>query len=185
MLLLASRSPRRVELLHQLGLEFEVLGVDVDETWENTEPAADHVLRLATTKAARGRELRPALPVLGADTAVVVDDQVFGKPRDRDHAIDMLSRLSGRGHEVYSAVALAAGAVHTALNITQVCFRPISQREIEDYWATGEPADKAGAYAIQGLAAAFIERIEGSYSGVMGLPLYETAGLLARDIKNG
>jgi septum formation protein len=179
-LILASQSPRRVELLRQLGFEFEVRPVDLDETWDGTEPPQRYVERLAREKACAGRALAPGAAVLGADTVVVIDGSVLGKPRNRPHAAGMLARLSGRTHQVYSAIALADGGLESRVNVTAVTFRPLTAEEIDDYLATGEADDKAGAYAIQGLAAAFIERIDGSYSGVMGLPLFESARLLAR-----
>lgn len=179
-LLLASASPRRVELLRQLDLNFEVFPVAVDESWDGSEPPAAHVERLARAKAIAGRKLHPELVALGADTIVVVDGRVLGKPRDRRHAAAMLAQLSGRTHEVHSAVAIAADAVTSMVNVTAVTFRTLAAAEIDAYLATGEADDKAGAYGIQGRAAAFIGHIEGSYSGVMGLPLFETAQLLRR-----
>lgn len=183
-LYLASRSERRQELLRQLGLDFRVLDVEVDETWSSREAAYAYVERLAVAKAQAGAwavsEPAPAV-VLGADTSVVLDHEVLGKPVDREHSLDMLARLSGRGHDVYSAVAVALpdGRTPVKVNVSRVYFRPLTSADREAYWATGEPRGKAGGYAIQGLAAAFIERLEGSYSGVMGLPLFETTELLA------
>ncbi len=183
MIYLASRSPRRRELLHQLGVRFEVLDLEVDESAGAGESAEALVQRLAKAKAEAGRGLLAdgdALPVLGADTIVVRDDAILGKPRDRGQACELLAGLSGRCHRVLSAVALAS-ADGTALRLSEsrVCFRALSRREIEAYAATGEPLDKAGAYGIQGRAAAFVSELQGSYSGVVGLPLYETAELLA------
>lgn len=180
---LASASPRRRLLLEQLGLRFEVLAAEVDETLQPGEAAADYVLRLARAKTeAVAQNLRaPAAPVLGADTAVVVEGVILGKPRDQADGLAMLARLSGRCHQVLSAVALwQAGRLDTALSCSEVGFRDISAEEARSYWESGEPADKAGGYAIQGLGAVFVERLEGSYSGVMGLPLFETAGLLRK-----
>lgn len=185
-LYLASRSPRRRVLLEQLGIAYTALDVEVDEDWDGREPAREYASRLALEKALHGWDQVPPdrrLPVLGADTAVVIDDEILGKPAaDRTEALAMLERLSGRCHHVYSAVALVwggeAAAQRVALNVSRVSFRPLSAAEREAYWESGEPLGKAGGYAIQGLAAAFIERLEGSYSGVMGLPLYETAQLL-------
>ncbi len=182
-LYLASTSPRRRELLQQLGLVFDTLAVDVNETIMDNESANDFVVRMALQKATAGwqhiRREQP-LPVLGSDTVVVVDDEIFGKPRDRAHAQDMLTRLSGRCHQVLTAVALKSVATEDVrVNSSQVCFRSLSMQEINAYWQTGEPQDKAGAYAIQGLAAQFIRHLQGSYSAVMGLPLYETAELLS------
>ncbi|MDH5469802.1 MAG: Maf family nucleotide pyrophosphatase [Gammaproteobacteria bacterium] len=178
---LASRSPRRRELLHQIGVDFDVIDVDVDEQRGPQESAEAFVARVALDKARAGRSALPAgspMPVLGADTAVVIDDEVLGKPRDGADAARMLSLLSGRTHRVLTAVALVAGRETVCVSTSNVTFRTLGDAECAAYWASGEPADKAGAYAIQGLAAVFISRLEGSYSGVMGLPLYETATLL-------
>ena len=183
---LASQSPRRRELLQQLGVNFEVLQVDVDETMQHGESPVDYAERLALEKARAGREVQAAdghLPVLGADTIVVVPGvvasaSVLGKPADRQQAIEMLQLLSGNTHRVISAVAMAGNHEVVATSVSQVTFRTLTRRECEAYWDTGEPQDKAGAYAIQGLAAIFITRLEGSYSGVMGLPLHETTLLL-------
>jgi len=178
-IILASASLRRCELLAQIGVRFEQQVAEVDETPRRGEAPADYVARVALEKAqAVRRQLRPAVPVLGADTAVVVDAQILGKPRDAGHARSMLRLLSGRAHEVYSAVALAGGRVSVAVNCSKVWFAAIGDSEIEAYWRSGEPRDKAGGYAVQGLAATFIRRLDGSFSGVMGLPLYETARLL-------
>jgi len=182
-LYLASASPRRRQLLEQLGLRFEVAVADVDETPLPGEAPADYVLRLARAKAeAVARRLgSPAAPVLAADTAVVLETAILGKPRDREDGLAMLARLSGRRHQVLSAVALwQAGRLETTLSRSEVRFRGISAQEARSYWESGEPADKAGGYAIQGLGALFVEHLEGSYSGVMGLPLFETAELLQK-----
>ena len=183
MIYLASRSPRRRELLNQLGVKFEILDLEVDESMAAGESADAMVQRLATAKAEAGRELLTDSGghlVLGADTIVVLGDEILGKPRDREHARQLLASLSGHCHRVLSAVALAsAGATTIRLCESRVCFRQLSRQEIEAYAATGEPLDKAGAYAIQGRAAAFVSDLRGSYSGVVGLPLYETAELLA------
>lgn len=179
---LASLSPRRHELLLQIGVDHEVVGVDVDERLLPGEPPADYVVRLASAKAeaaARSGAVAHTLPVLGADTAVVVDGEVLGKPRDRADALAMLARLSGRTHEVVTGVALATPAgLFTRVSLSRVGFRKLDDGEMARYWASGEPADKAGAYGIQGLGAVFVSRIEGSYSGVVGLPLFETAEML-------
>ena len=179
---LASLSPRRHELLLQIGVDHEVVGVDVDERRLPGEPPADYVVRLASAKAeaaARSGAVAHTLPVLGADTAVVVDGEVLGKPRDRAEALAMLARLSGRTHEVVTGVALATAAgLFTRVSLSRVGFRKLNDGEMARYWASGEPADKAGAYGIQGLGAVFVSRIEGSYSGVVGLPLFETAEML-------
>ena len=178
---LASRSPRRRELLLQIGVPHRLLEIDVDESIRPDEAPADYVLRVSQDKALAGLErCRGAefLPVLAADTTVVVDGCMLGKPAHRTAGIEMLQRLSGATHEVYTAVALAAPRLETRLSVSRVRFRVLAMREIEAYWESGEPADKAGAYAIQGMAAQFISELRGSYSGVMGLPLYETAELL-------
>ncbi|RMF97070.1 MAG: septum formation inhibitor Maf [Gammaproteobacteria bacterium] len=180
---LASASPRRRQLLGQLGLAVRTCPQELDETPRTGERPADYVRRLAAAKAraaiAAGLP-RPA-PVIAADTAVVADEELLGKPAGRDEARAMLSRLSGRQHEVYTAVAVAAGqACEVALSCSRVHFRPLRPAEIDAYWDTGEPRDKAGGYAIQGLGAVFVRALDGSYSGVMGLPLCETAELLGR-----
>jgi len=181
-LYLASRSPRRQELLRQIGVRFEVLPADVAEEPRPGQRPADYALAIATEKARAAAALAPlALPVLGADTDVVLDGAILGKPAGRDAALAMLARLSSRTHEVYSAVAVVQGArVEAALSVTRVTFGRIAPAQAAAYWATGEPADKAGAYAIQGHGACFVKSIEGSYSGVVGLPLYETCEVLAR-----
>lgn len=175
---LASRSPRRRELLAQIGVRHRVVDVDIDESPRPAEVPAEYVLRLALAKAREGHGLEPGLPVLGADTAVVVDDAILGKPADRAEAMAMLARLSAREHRVLTAVALVGDSEATRLSVSHVRFRAVGTDEAAAYWATGEPADKAGAYAIQGLGALFVETLVGSYSGVMGLPLFETAELL-------
>jgi len=188
MIYLASASPRRRELLHQLGLEFEAIASNLEEVPLPGERPQDYVARVARDKARHvERQLREQgetlHPVLGADTEVVLDNEILGKPRDRMHGVEMLRKLSGRTHEVLSGVCVVHdGREHAALNVSRVTFRALTEAEIAAYWDTGEPAGKAGAYAIQGRAAAFIERLEGSYSGVMGLPLYELAGIL-RELK--
>ena len=184
---LASRSPRRRELLIQAGFNYAELpqgAADVDETPKAGEAAEDYVLRVARDKAAAGWRAvaahgLAALPVLTADTTVVIDGAIIGKPDDARHAVAMLAQLSAREHQVLTAVALAnAAGVTTRLSVSTVEFRAISLAEIEHYVATGEPLDKAGAYGVQGRAAIFIRAIRGSYSGIMGLPLFETAELL-------
>jgi septum formation protein len=175
---LASRSPRRRELLAQIGVSHRVVDVEVDESVLPAEVPAEYVLRLALAKARAGRERDPTLPVLGADTAVVVDDAILGKPADRADALAMLARLSAREHRVLTAVALVGEREATRLSVSHVRFRPVQPAEAAAYWATGEPLDKAGAYAVQGLGGLFVESLTGSYSGVMGLPLFETAELL-------
>jgi septum formation protein len=179
---LASASPRRRELLRQIGVSYHLLPVVVDETPLPDESPSDYVARLALAKArtgARTLNRRKLHPVLGADTAVVVDDAILGKPRDRDEGLTMLARLSGREHRVLSAVALATSTWEAVkVQESQVRFRELSWAECAAYWDSGEPLDKAGGYGIQGRAAAFISELRGSYSGVMGLPLFETAELL-------
>ena len=180
-LYLASQSPRRAALLQQIGVDFEVVSVTVDETMLATETPGQCARRLATEKARAGwRALEPGRqrPVLGADTLVITADTVMGKPADRQQAIAMLQTLSGTTHEVVTAVALAADRESVCSQRSRVTFRTLSRQECEAYWETDEPRDKAGAYAIQGLAAMFITRLDGSYSGVMGLPLYETSEML-------
>ena len=181
---LASRSPRRQELLRQVGVRFEVLAADVPERRAPGQNPADYALAMALAKAraalAAARAPEP-LPVLGADTDVVVDDEILGKPAGRDEALAMLARLAGRTHEVFSSVAVVQGGrAETALSVTRVTFGAITPAQARGYWDTGEPADKAGAYAIQGFGAQFVREIHGSYSGVVGLPLYETLELLGR-----
>lgn len=181
---LASASPRRQELLRQLGVAFDVIVTDVPETPAADEAAHAYVQRLARAKAEAGARIMrerglPARPVLGADTEVVLDGEILGKPMDAAHGRAMLKRLAGRTHDVLTAIALVvSGEVRTALSKTRVTMARMSDADLEGYRRTGEPADKAGGYAIQGRAAAFIERIDGSYSGVVGLPLYEVAQLL-------
>jgi len=180
LLVLASASPRRSALLTQIGVRHRVVPARLEEQRRGGEPIADCVRRLAVEKARQVHALYPERPVLAADTAVVVDDLMLGKPRDRAEALGMLARLSAREHEVISAVALVyAGRTSSKLSHSRVRFRRLGRAECEAYWASGEPADKAGAYAIQGLGAVFIEALQGSYSGVMGLPLFETGLLLA------
>jgi septum formation protein len=178
-LCLGSVSPRRRELLTQIGVPFVVAAPDIDETARAGEAPAQYVTRLAQEKALAIRRGGQRLPVLAADTTVVIDGEIFGKPSDRADAVRMLGVLSGRAHEVLTCVALAdSRGVATRLNSSTVRFRTIAREECLAYWETGEPRDKAGAYGIQGYGAVFIESISGSHSGVMGLPLFETAELL-------
>lgn len=181
-LYLASASPRRRQLLAQIGVAHRVRPVDIDESHRDGEKAADYVERIARHKAeAAWKAIGPADggAILAADTVVVLGDRLLGKPADRAEGVAMLRLLSGRTHQVMTAVALRdAGGLFVRRNESFVTFRDLAPGEAEEYWATGEPADKAGGYAIQGRAAEFIERLEGSYSGVMGLPLFETAALL-------
>jgi septum formation protein len=177
---LASASPRRRELLHQIGIAHCVAPGDVDELERPGEAPRDYVLRLARAKAEAVEPAARGLPVLGADTAVILDGVILAKPVDAADARRMLSLLAGRQHEVLSAVALAyRNRCEARLSVSQVRFASLSVADIDRYVASGEPFGKAGGYAIQGLAAAFIEHLSGSYSGVMGLPLYETSLLLA------
>ena len=191
---LASKSPRRQELLRQLGVEFTELQLreapgrrrDILEEPRKDEPPLEYVKRIARTKAAvgwhrMGRRGLPQKPVLGADTEVILDGVAVGKPADAAAAVAMLAALSGRTHEVLTAVAVRwQTQLALAVSTSRVSFRALAQDEIERYVASGEPFDKAGGYGIQGKAAAFVQHLEGSYSGVMGLPLFETAELLAR-----
>lgn len=182
-LYLASSSPRRRELLTQIGLPFHIVPASIDETPESGESAQVYVERLARSKALAGLNFlaqRADVCVLGADTAVVLDGRILGKPVDREDALAMLQALSGREHEVLTAVAVAdRDRCEARVVSSRVTFREVSVEEAERYWETGEPQDKAGGYAIQGLAAVFVSRVEGSYSAVVGLPLCETSALLA------
>ncbi len=176
---LASTSPRRRELLAQIGVRFHLLNSDVPENPETGESAQEFVIRMAIEKAQVSKgQIDTRKPVLGADTVVVVDNDILGKPDDQAHGLEMLARLSGRTHEVMSAVALVGEKTSTRLNVSRVTFRQTTDDERKKYWQTGEPKDKAGAYGIQGKAAIFISDLHGSYSAVMGLPLYETSELL-------
>ena len=189
-LYLAAAPPRRRELLEQIGISYRLLSVETDELPQPGETPELYVLRLALAKSRAGRALLAdgdQHPVLGADTAVVVDGLILGKPSHKADGLRMLGTLSGRDHHVYTGVALVGSGdrVLSRLSVSEVTFRPMSEQEIADYWASGEPADKAGGYGIQGLAARFIERLDGSYSGVMGLPLFETAELLKEAQRHG
>lgn len=176
---LASSSPRRRELLKTLCSEFTHGGADVDERRRANEGAADMVLRLAVKKAQAALAFDGV--ILAADTAVALGEQVFGKPRSQSEALEMLGELSGRTHQVFTGVAVARdGAISTAMSASEVVFRDIDPAERAVYWQSGEPRDKAGSYAIQGLGAVFVRELRGSYSGVVGLPLYETAELLTQ-----
>jgi len=191
---LASRSPRRRELLAQIGVRFQLVlfrtrpdeGSDVDEAALGNETPSTYVERLARAKCEAGwnRMLQrnlPQAPVLAADTTVALGGRILGKPASRQEAAEMLAALSGRSHEVLSAVSLKyAGWIEGALSVSEVRFRPLGEEEIRQYVASGEGDDKAGAYAIQGRAARFVAELRGSYSGVMGLPLYETSELLEK-----
>lgn len=179
---LASSSPRRRELLDQIGVRYGWMAADIDETPKEDESPEVFVLRLALEKARVGLKAlgdRPRLPILGADTIVLLEEELMGKPETHEQGVAMLSQLSGKTHRVLTAMALVDGEREaTRLSVSYVSFREIALEEIERYWETGEPWDKAGGYAIQGRAGVFIERLEGSYSGVMGLALFEAAQLL-------
>ena len=180
---LASASPRRRELLQQIGVPHRLVSAPIDESVLPGELPAAYAERLARAKAAAGLAALGGADacVLGADTAVVLDGRILGKPADRADGLAMLAALSGRSHEVLTAVAVCdGGRCEARLVSSHVHFRTLSAAECEAYWASGEPQDKAGGYAIQGLAAIFVERLEGSYSAVVGLPLAETAELLGR-----
>lgn len=178
-LVLASSSPRRKELLSQLGYEFTVLATHVEERREANESAAEYVARLSQDKALAALEMKPGSVVLGSDTVVVCDEQVLEKPLDFAHAKQMLQMLSGKEHQVMTAVTVADKQnQQTVVVSTSVWFKTLSDNEIEQYWQSGEPCDKAGSYGIQGLGGRFVTRIEGSYHAVVGLPLFETDQLL-------
>jgi septum formation protein len=181
-IVLASASERRSRLLDQIGVAHACVAADVDESQRPGESPVAYVQRLASDKAAavvNRLDGRAAQPVLAADTTVVLDGRIYGKPADETDCVTMLSALAGRTHEVLTAVALRHdGILREAISSSRVTFRAIGSEECRRYWASGEPAGKAGAYAIQGLGAVFVSRLDGSFSGVMGLPLYETAVLL-------
>jgi len=179
---LASSSPRRADLLRQIGISFEVVVPDIDETPLENELPATYVRRISAAKArAVENHAVPQIPVLAADTVVVIQGKLMGKPRDREDGLKMLSLLSGNTHQVITAVSVCQGIVlKTVTTETLVQFRKLNREEREKYWQTGEPWDKAGGYGIQGLGSVFVKSIEGSYSGVVGLPLMETAELLTR-----
>ncbi len=180
-IILASASPRRMELLDQIKVTYRVNPVDIDETPLPNEAPLAYVQRLAAEKSAECiAQLGDSLPVLAADTAVILDNLIMGKPKDQNDAFAMLSRLSGKMHRVYSAVSLRGREHGQVVSITEVTFRSLTENEITAYWHSGEPADKAGSYAIQGLGGIFVASINGSFSGVVGLPLFETAALLSK-----
>ncbi len=185
MIYLASQSPRRAELLKQIGVPFQKLICDIDETPSPQEAASDYVLRMAREKATAGWQDvlmsgSEKMPLLAADTTVVCSDQILGKPRDAEDARCMLEMLSGNTHQVMTAVAVTDGEqCYSELSVTDVVFNKLTDQLIEGYIATGEPADKAGAYGIQGFGAVLVASISGSYSAVVGLPLMETSRLLA------
>ncbi|WP_040727905.1 nucleoside triphosphate pyrophosphatase [Thiomicrorhabdus sp. Kp2] len=182
-LYLSSNSPRRQELLQQVGLPFEVVNAPVEEVALPHENPESYVRRIAIEKALAGfnKVAGKAVWVIGGDTAVLIDGKVLGKPKSQADSYRMLALLSGKTHQVLSAVSVVFdGEVFSAVNTTQVRFKPLNENEIKEYIASGEPQDKAGSYAVQGLAAKFIVEIEGSYSGVMGLPLFELDELLTQ-----
>lgn len=186
-IILASASPRRKELLDQINVNYIVYPVDIDETPKQAEGAQDYVIRVAAEKSAACiKAVNSPLPVLAADTSVVIDGLILGKPENETHAAEMLNQLSGKTHCVYSAISLRTGGAlseqthYQALSVTEVSFRHITSKEIKAYWQTSEPEGKAGGYAIQGIASIFVESIKGSFSGVVGLPLFETAELLSK-----
>ena len=177
---LASKSPRRKELLQTLGVNFESINVDIEEIWDGTESAKSYVSRLAMGKARTAvQSATNNWPVLASDTEVVLDSRVLGKPDSIEHGVEILMSLSKQTHEVYSAVVLLQPDETVLVNVSHVTFRELSEKECRDYCELGEPMDKAGAYAIQGMGASFVTRFKGSYSAVMGLPLQETMQLLS------
>ena len=176
---LASASPRRRQLLDLIGVPHLVTPADIDETPRNSEPADEYVMRLAREKAEAIWAQHNDLPVLAADTTVVVDREILGKPESEVEAMTMLGKLSGREHLVHTGIALRTKhAVNVGISTTRVTFAPLSEAQVHAYWASGEPQGKAGAYAIQGLGAVFVSNVSGSYTGVMGLPLFTTAAML-------
>ncbi|HEX8028524.1 MAG TPA: Maf family protein [Vicinamibacterales bacterium] len=182
-IILASRSPRRSELLTAAGISFEVLAADIDETPRDHEDPAAYVERLAVEKARAVFALRPDARVLGADTTVTIDGEILGKPVDEEDALRMLHLLNGRPHDVHTGVALVSAAgVRSAIDTTRVWFSVMTDADISWYVATGEPVDRAGAYAIQGFASRFIPRIEGSYSNVVGLPVALVSSILSEGL---
>lgn len=185
-LILASSSPRRKELLEQLGLKFDIFSPDIDESVHEAEQAHQYVLRLAEQKAHAVLANYQDSIVIAADTSLSLDGIIIGKPESKQHAFEIWQSLSGRTHDVLSGVCVASQnkSLSTVVK-TQVEFQTLSQHDMEQYWLTGEPEGKAGAYAIQGIAAKFIPRIVGSYTNVVGLPLHETANILNLILKNG
>jgi len=180
-IILASASPRRKELLDQIKVSYKVHPVALDETPLSNETPLAYVQRLAAEKsAACMAQLATDIPVLAADTAVILGDVIMGKPKNEADGLAMLTQLSGKTHQVYSAISLRGREHSQAVSITDVTFRRLTKQEILDYWHSGEPLDKAGSYAIQGMGSIFVESIKGSFSGVVGLPLFETAELLSK-----
>ncbi len=180
-IILASSSPRRKELLDQIRVKFKIYPVDLDEAPLANETPLNYVQRLAAEKsAACVAQLATDTPVLAADTAVILGGVIMGKPKNETEALAMLTQLSGKTHQVYSAISLRGREHNQAVSITDVTFRRLTKKEIVDYLHSGEPLGKAGSYAIQGMGSIFVESIKGSFSGVVGLPLFETAQLLAK-----
>jgi septum formation protein len=181
LLVLASQSPRRAELLQRLGLDFEIVPAEIDESYVDHEMPAVHAERLAREKAFAISHRRPDALVVGSDTIVVLGSDVLGKPRDAEEAVEMLVRVAGREHQVFTGVAVARGGrVESDLERVTVRFRNVDRRACEEYVATGEPMDKAGAYGIQGFGSALVEEIHGDYFAVMGLPVVRTLDLIGR-----
>ena len=177
---LASKSPRRHRLLKQISIDFEVININIDESVNKNEMPLDYVRRIATEKAKVGKELsKNNLPVLAADTAIILDNIVLGKAESKEDAIQMLNKLSGRTHDILSAVTLIGKKKITKVNTSKITFKILNKDDISFYCSTDEPIGKAGGYAIQGKGAILIKKLEGSYSGVMGLPLEETYQLLS------
>ncbi len=180
-IILASASPRRRELLDQIGVSYQVQAADIDESPLLGEAPEAYVVRIAAGKSQHiWQQTRGVVPVLSADTSVVLNGMIMGKPSDKVDGLRMLKQLSGTAHKVFTAVSLRADQHWQAVNVTEVSFRILTAQEIEAYWQTGEALDKAGAYAIQGRAGQFVNHIAGSFSGVVGLPLFETAELLTK-----
>ncbi len=180
-IILASASPRRAELLAQIGVKFDVCVADIDETPMINEDPYKYVLRMAEAKAdAVAKKVKNRI-ILASDTSVVIEGQILGKPENKQHALDMLGRLSGKTHQVLTSLCVVGKANFSAVSVTDVTFRTLTMAEMVQYYDSGEPEGKAGAYAIQGFAATFIERIDGSYSAVMGLPLYEVGQALSAE----
>ena len=180
-LIMASSSPRRRELLDQIQVSYKVLPVNIDESHMPGETAEQFVMRMAIEKAAASYEQNPHCVALGSDTIVAIGSTILGKPENKAHAIEILSLLSGNTHQVMTAVAIHCSEYkECVMSVSEVEFTELTRQQIEAYWDTGEPVDKAGAYGVQGIAAQFIKNISGSYSGIMGLPLFETAQLLEK-----
>lgn len=180
-IILASASPRRRELLDQIGIQFTACPVDINEKPLANELPVAYVQRIAAEKAAAVTTNTGKLPILAADTTVVLESDIMGKPENLQDAMWMLSQLSEKTHQVYTAVSLRGKSQQQILSVTDVTFRKLTEDEIIHYWLSGEPIDKAGSYAIQGLGAIFVQSITGSYSGVVGLPIFETVKILANE----